>query len=85
MFFFSDFNSTLATGSGDNSVRLFTDINGPHALKNPDKEVMMDIVCSIDTAHEGDVNCVHWSPSDPTILLSAGDDNLIQIWRFSSY
>ena len=35
------------------------------------------------SAHHSDVNCVRWSPVDPTLLASAGDDNTIRLWRFT--
>ena len=33
-------------------------------------------------AHSADVNCVRWSPTDPCLLASAGDDNTVKLWRY---
>ena len=34
-------------------------------------------------AHSGDVNCVSWNPTNPSLLCSVGDDGAIKIWRFT--
>jgi WD40 repeat protein len=38
-------------------------------------------LCSADTAHTADVNCVRWHLTDPTLLASASDDGVIKLWR----
>lgn len=38
-------------------------------------------LCSAGGAHGADVNCVKWHPTDPTLLVSAGDDGVIKLWR----
>jgi WD40 repeat protein len=43
--------------------------------------VHFDLLCSVDKAHELDVNCVAWHPKDPGLLVSAGDDGVLKLWR----
>lgn len=38
-------------------------------------------LCCAPGAHESDVNCVAWHPSDPRLLASAGDDGAVRVWR----
>ena len=38
---------------------------------------------SVGNAHDGDVNCVRWHPTDGKKLVSVGDDGLIKIWRYT--
>lgn len=62
----------LATGCADDAVRIISF----------DKETKAYEVLGVKSkAHTADVNCVRWCPTDPTLLASAGDDNLIHIWR----
>jgi WD40 repeat protein len=35
----------------------------------------------VHSAHAGDVNCVRWHPRDPGLLVSAGDDARLRLWR----
>ena len=35
-------------------------------------------------AHENDVNCVQFHPSDPYILASCSDDGLIKLWKVNA-
>jgi len=30
--------------------------------------------------HAGTINCVAWSPLDPTVFASASDDNTVRVW-----
>lgn len=63
----------IATGCGDNFLRVFQVIDGHFELKF---EVQ---------AHETDINCVKWSPSSKQRLLATvGDDKLIKIWLVSN-
>ena len=44
--------------------------------------VSFSLLCSVDKAHDLDVNCVAWHPQDPALLVSAGDDGVLKLWRF---
>ena len=41
------------------------------------------LTCQQQQAHEQDVNCVRWHPTDPTVLASAGDDCTVRLWRYT--
>ena len=43
----------------------------------------MMTVCAAD-AHEQDVNCVAWCPSDAQCLASCSDDGDIKLWQSHS-
>lgn len=58
----------LATGCGDNGVRVFAEEGGSWQLG-----------CRV--SHEQDVNGVAWNPVSPGLLASAGDDCLVRIWQ----
>jgi cytosolic iron-sulfur protein assembly protein CIAO1 len=64
----------IATGAGDNAIRLF-------AAAPSDGSAPTQLVAVAAQAHEADVNCVRWCPTDPTLLASAGDDRVVRLWR----
>lgn len=76
-------NRKIITGGGDDSISLLSCNKGDDGFAT----LSFDYVRK--NAHEGDVNCVRWNPSyNPNlngVLLSTGDDGLIQIWRVSDY
>jgi len=65
----------LATGGGDDSICLWT--MNPITLK-------YELVYKYSKAHSNDVNCVAWNPKDPKLLVSCGDDNVINIWKIQT-
>lgn len=74
-----------AVGCGDNAVRLFegvqpqdAEVSGSHDHAAP----AFQLALTKQQAHNADVNCVRWSPKDPTLLATAGDDNTIRLWRY---
>jgi WD40 repeat protein len=66
-------NNIIATGSGDNSLRLFT-------FKND----VLELLGAKEKAHASDINCVTWNPVHSNILASCGDDGRIKIWQFGN-
>ncbi|ETW10452.1 hypothetical protein H310_00757 [Aphanomyces invadans] len=64
--------NVLATGCGDDGIRLFQ-VNGTSGK--------FELAFQQVRAHAGDVNCVRWCPTDPTLLVSAGDDANVRLWR----
>ncbi|KAJ2741645.1 Cytosolic iron-sulfur protein assembly protein [Coemansia sp. BCRC 34301] len=68
----------LATGSGDNSVRILS------VSRKEGKGGNLDIalVCSQENAHGlSDINCVQWNPKFPGWLATSGDDGVVRIWH----
>lgn len=60
----------IATGSGDNSIRLF-------AFENDNLRPLGFKL----KAHESDINCVCWNPVNQETLATCGDDGRIKIWN----
>ena len=65
-------NGVVAAGGGDNSIRLYAEIDG----------TWREIV-TVENAHDDDVNDVQWSPHDSSLLMSASDDGTVKTWRFA--
>ena len=65
-------NGLVAAGGGDNSIRLYGEVDGTW------REVV-----KVENAHDDDVNHVEWSPHDSSLLVSASDDWTVTIWLLS--
>lgn len=64
----------VASGGGDNSVRLFFETPGG------DGGVWRQIGAA-ESAHEDEVNGVAWHPTERGVLASCSDDGTAKIWR----
>ncbi|ORX70814.1 putative cytosolic iron-sulfur protein assembly protein Ciao1 [Linderina pennispora] len=63
----------VATGCGDNSVRVFS--------ATGDDKVELELAAEVQNAHGlSDINCVQWNPQHPRWLATAGDDAIVRIW-----
>lgn len=75
-----------AVGCGDNAVRLFERgrLQNGELSGSPDNHgaAAFQLALTKQQAHNADVNCVRWSPKDPTLLATAGDDNTVRLWRY---
>ncbi|CRG95914.1 cytosolic iron-sulfur protein assembly protein 1, putative [Plasmodium gallinaceum] len=68
------YENLIAVSSFDNSLKIFE--------KTKDK---WDLIENVENAHLTDVNCVVWCPQkyqDYFLLATAGDDCVINIWKF---
>jgi len=64
-------NGLVAAGGGDNSIRIYGEVDGEWCE-----------IARAENAHDDDVNHVEWSPHDSSLLISASDDGTIKTWRF---
>ena len=64
-------NGLVAAGGGDNSIRIYGEVDGEWRQ-----------IARAENAHDDDVNHVEWSPHDSSLLISASDDGTIKTWRF---
>ena len=61
-----------AAGGGDNSIRIYGEVDGEWRQ-----------IARAENAHDDDVNHVEWSPHDSSLLISASDDGTIKTRRFA--
>eukprot|EP00976_Prorocentrum_cordatum_P073683 1181213-Prorocentrum_minimum.AAC.3 len=82
---FSPDGRYLASGAGDDSLRIFTQEDAEMAGE-PASRSYTQLVAN-EKAHSADVNCVQWNPTQVEgkwVLATAGDDRLIKIWEFEA-
>lgn len=77
-------NNLIATGSGDDAIRIFRPNLSAMAMQggNMGEDPAVELLLTKRQAHSTDVNCVQWHPKDGTVLASAGDDEVVRIWSF---
>ncbi|PIA13918.1 WD40 repeat-like protein [Coemansia reversa NRRL 1564] len=69
----SDDLGYLATGCGDNTLRIFK--------VTADGSLDVTLICTQENAHGlSDINCVEWNPMHPGWLATCGDDGAVRIW-----
>ncbi|KAL5198303.1 hypothetical protein ABZP36_001815 [Zizania latifolia] len=61
----------IASGAGDDTICLFTEVEGPSYR----------LILKKEKAHDMDINCVRWCPQDPRMLASASDDGTVKLWE----
>lgn len=86
----------VASGGEDNCINVYRYEDEPsttvpyHSIPQGDdvennqgegKEKDFKRMIRVSNAHEGDVNCVRWHPTNSTLLVSAGDDGIVKLWR----
>lgn len=77
----SKLTDLIATASGDDCIRLFSeDLYDKITLGEcPTYKMLL----KKERAHTTDVNCVRWHPQEASLLASAGDDGIVKIWKVS--
>ncbi|KAH7447848.1 hypothetical protein KP509_01G123800 [Ceratopteris richardii] len=69
----------IATGAGDDCIRIFSEESNEKSTLGGDLTYKM--VLKKEKAHITDVNCVRWHPQEASLLASAGDDGVVKIWK----
>lgn len=68
----------VACGAGDNSLKVYARVRDGRRF---------DLVLDVEDAHAADVNAVAWcpvlEPDGSRLLATAGDDELVKIWKIS--
>lgn len=82
----SKINGLIATGAADDCLRIFEVDDHELALKGgrgvgDSQAAAVKMVAKKEKAHSTDINCVQWHPKDGGILATAGDDEVIRMWR----
>lgn len=73
----SKLNDLIATASADNSIRIFKE-----SETSDPNEPTLSLVHHVEQAHEQDVNCVDWNPTQADLLASCGDDGIVKLWQY---
>jgi WD40 repeat protein len=77
----SRLSGAIASGAADDAIRVFTeDPEQPQGWATDSPSFRC--VAHAAGAHAADVNCVRWNPRRAHLLASAGDDQLVKVWRF---
>ena len=45
----------------------------------------VELCATVDKAHDGDVNCIAWSPTEAGLLASGGDDGQIRLYKLTNF
>jgi cytosolic iron-sulfur protein assembly protein CIAO1 len=72
----SKVSGRLASVAGDNMICLFEEV-----MDHPD-QFSYSLVTRVDQAHTADINCVRWHPTNPSLFVTCGDDDLVKIWSY---
>jgi WD40 repeat protein len=78
----------VAAAGGDNSVRVYAAASpdgsaGAGAAQQATGEDATSgwrEVAAVEAAHDNDVNCVEWHPTERGTLASCSDDGTVKVW-----
>jgi len=68
----------IASGGADNRVQIYRE-----ALESTSEKPSF-LLDAAATVQGGDINCVCWHPWNGSLLVSAGDDGNVRIWRYNA-
>jgi WD40 repeat protein len=66
----------IVSGGADNCINIYREVGGTSDAP------LFTLDTNQPMAHDGDVNCVCWHPTNGRILISAGDDGVAKIWSY---
>jgi len=69
----------LACSDGDNSIKVFDERSAEGYPGGYESKPSL----TIQEAHSADVNSISWNPTNPRLIVSAGDDELVKIWKLN--
>jgi len=75
----------LATGCGDNAVRIFRRETDVVAAGDLAQAPTFTLAAVQREAHTEDVNSVAWHPKEAGLLATCGDEGLVKLWRIVEY
>jgi len=78
----SKLNNKIATCGGDNYIRVF-ELDEENSKED---ELSFKLIASKQNGHgQSDINSIMWSTDkeNPNLLLTAGDDNNVNIWKLN--
>lgn len=73
----------IASVGADDVLNVYREAMMGAAGGSTSDEPKFERDCSVYAAHAGDVNCVRWNPRDGSILVTAGDDGVLRMWRYN--
>jgi WD40 repeat protein len=62
----------IASAGGDDQICVYR--------QNSKGDIVLE--SNIPSAHLSDINGIEWNPTNPTELVSAGDDYMVKIWEY---
>lgn len=77
----SRLSGAIASGGADDAIRVLEEDPSQSQGWATDSPSFR-CVAHVRKAHTADVNCVRWNPRRPELLASAGDDQLVKVWRY---
>jgi FOG: WD40 repeat len=66
----------ILSGGGDDCINVYREVGGTSDAP------LFSLDVTGKRAHDGDVNCVKWHPTDGRLFASSGDDGFVKIWRY---
>ncbi len=74
-------SGAIASGGADDAIHIFDEDPEQSQGWAVDSPAFRCLV-QVRGAHAADVNCVRWNPRRPGLLASAGDDQVVKVWRY---
>ena len=73
-------SDNIVTAGSDNRICVF-EVNREELEDDSVNSIAYNQITCINMAHENDINCVQWCPSDPNLMASCADDQTVKLWK----